>query len=82
MRGVEYPITTLKNRLDRLGKVTINQTQHFTAAPETAWRFHIGGYQPAHEWLKDRNNRKPTHEALIHYQRTRKSSSLWLKPRG
>ena len=28
--------------------------------PELAWSFHIGGYQPAQKWLKDRKGRKLT----------------------
>ena len=62
----EYKITDTKNRL---GKVHINQTQYFTDVPETAWNFHIGGYQPAQKWLKDRKNCTLDHNDITHYQK-------------
>ena len=62
----EYKITDTKNRL---GKVHINQTQYFTDVPETAWNFHIGGYQPAQKWLKDRKGRTLDHNDITHYQK-------------
>ena len=62
----EYKITDAKNRL---GKVQINQTQYFTDVPEVAWNFHIGGYQPAQKWLKDRKNRTLDHNDITHYQK-------------
>ena len=52
-----------------LGKVHINPTQHFTDVPEVAWNFHIGGYQPAQKWLKDRKGRTLDHQDIIHYQK-------------
>ena len=63
----EYKITDTKNRL---GKVHINQTQYFTDVPEAAWNFHIGGYQPAQKWLKDRKGRTLDHNDITHYQKT------------
>lgn len=36
------------------GRVHINPDQYFDAVPQIAWEFHIGGYQPAQKWLKDR----------------------------
>ena len=62
----EYKITDAKNRL---GKVQINPTQYFTDVPEVAWNFHIGGYQPAQKWLKDRKNRTLDHNDITHYQK-------------
>ena len=35
-------------------RVYINADQYFENVPESAWKFHIGGYQPAQKWLKDR----------------------------
>ena len=37
--------------------------------PETAWNFHIGGYQPAQKWLKDRRGRALSFEDIVHYQK-------------
>lgn len=51
------------------GKIWINKTQHFDAAPEVAWGFYIGGYQPAQKWLKDRKGRTLSFEDVKHYQR-------------
>ena len=51
------------------GKVWINQTQYFDAAPEISWHFYIGGYQPAQKWLKDRRGRALGIDDIRHYQR-------------
>jgi len=51
------------------GKVFINDTQYFDGAPEMAWNFYIGGYQPAQKWLKDRKGRKLEFEDILHYQK-------------
>ena len=50
-------------------KVRINDTQHFAGVPEAAWNFHIGGYQPAQKYLKDRKDRKLTYDEISHYQK-------------
>ncbi len=52
-----------------LGRVHINDTQYFDGVPETAWNFHIGGYQPAQKWLKDRKGRTLTYDDIRHYQK-------------
>ena len=51
------------------GKIWINPTQYFDAAPEVSWGFHIGGYQPAQKWLKDRKGRALSFDDVKHYQR-------------
>ncbi|MGQ4809960.1 hypothetical protein NKDENANG_03403 [Candidatus Entotheonellaceae bacterium PAL068K] len=62
-----YKLTDTKNRL---GRVHINKTQYFEGVPEVAWNFHIGGYQPAQKWLKDRKAPRPlSHDDIIHYQK-------------
>jgi predicted helicase len=53
----------------RDGKVWINPTQYFDAAPAVSWGFYIGGYQPAQKWLKDRKGRVLTYDDQRHYQR-------------
>ncbi len=53
----------------RDGKVWINKTQYFDAAPKTSWGFYIGGYQPAQKWLKDRKGRALSFDDVKHYQR-------------
>ena len=51
------------------GRVYINATQYFDSIPEVSWSFHVGGYQPARKWLKDRKGRSLTFEDVKHYQR-------------
>jgi len=49
------------------GCVWINETQYFGNVPESAWRFYIGGYQPAQKWLKDRVGRTLSFNEIRHY---------------
>jgi hypothetical protein len=49
-------------------KVWINETQYFGNVPETAWNFHIGGYQVLQKWLKDRKGRTLSFDDLEHYE--------------
>ena len=53
----------------KAGNVFINKTQHFANVPEVTWNFHIGGYQPAQKWLKDRKGRELNFEDILHYQK-------------
>jgi predicted helicase len=53
----------------RLDRVHINEDQYFADVPEIAWTFHIGGYQPAQKWLKDRRGRSLSFDDITHYQR-------------
>jgi len=49
-------------------RVYINATQYFNAVPDAAFKFWIGGYQPAQKWLKDRKGRKLSNDDCDHYQ--------------
>ena len=49
--------------------VYINSIQHFEGVPEVAWKFYIGGYQPAQKYLKDRKGRQLTSDEIEHYQK-------------
>ena len=51
------------------GQVWVNEDQYFDCVPAIAWDFHIGGYQPAQKWLKDRKGRALTYDDIRHYQR-------------
>ena len=51
------------------GRVMINPDQYFEGVPAVAWEFHIGGYQPAQNWLKDRKGRGLSFEDVMHYQK-------------
>ncbi|MCB2079658.1 MAG: hypothetical protein KDE55_18440, partial [Novosphingobium sp.] len=51
------------------GRVFINPQQYFDRVPQAAWEFHIGGYQPAQKWLKDRKGRQLTYDDVAHYQK-------------
>ena len=59
----------VKNPRVQDGHIWINATQRFTDAPPVAWDFHIGGYQPAQKWLKDRKGRALSFDDVRHYQR-------------
>jgi len=67
-----YPIVGSDN-IDKIiykdNKVFINNDQYFGNVPELAWNFHIGGYQPAQKWLKDRKGRALTNADIEHYQK-------------
>ena len=52
-----------------LGRVHINPDQYFDNVPHSAWEFHIGGYQPAQKWLKDRKGRALSFDDVLHYQK-------------
>jgi len=51
------------------GRVHINSNQYFDNVPQLAWEFHIGGYQPAQKWLKDRKGRVLSFDDVLHYQK-------------
>ncbi len=62
----------------KLGRVTINTTRWFESVPQVAWDFHVGGYQPAQKWLKDRaakggkkanDGRVLREDEILHYRR-------------
>ena len=70
----KYPITG-SNTVDKVSydektqRVYINKTQYFEGVPPEVWNFHIGGYQIAQKWLKDRKGRTLTYDELTHYQK-------------
>ena len=51
------------------GRVHITPDQWFDNVPAVAWGFHIGGYQPAQKWLKDRKGRALSFDDVRHYQK-------------
>lgn len=51
------------------GAVFINKSQCFENVPEVAWNLHIGGYQPAQRWLRDRKGRTLGFDDVLHYQK-------------
>jgi len=69
-----YPVSG-SNTVDKVSytesdqRVHINSTQYFEGVLPEVWAFHIGGYQVAHKWLKDRKGRTLTYDDLVHYQR-------------
>jgi len=54
----------LSSRHPRLG----TDAQYFEGVPEGSWRFHVGGFDPLSEWLKDRRGVRLTGADLEHYQ--------------
>ncbi|HEY5308333.1 MAG TPA: type ISP restriction/modification enzyme, partial [Casimicrobiaceae bacterium] len=65
-----YPVAG-NNRVDLVKyedeRVYINSEQYFKDIPADVWEYHIGGYQVAHKWLKDRRGRLLTFDELQHY---------------
>ena len=59
----------VKPALSEDGRAMINPDQYFQNVPAVAWNFHIGGYQPAQKWLKDRKGRALSFEDVMHYQK-------------
>ncbi len=43
--------------------------QYFDGIAPEVWEFRIGGYQPLHQWLKDRKGRELSFDDLHHYGR-------------
>ena len=44
-------------------------TTGFRGVPEDVWKFHIGGYQVCHKWLKDRKGRILSDDDIAHYHK-------------
>ncbi|MGA7678321.1 MAG: type ISP restriction/modification enzyme [Dehalococcoidia bacterium] len=70
----KYPVSG-SNVVDKVSyeennqRVSINKTQYFEGITPECWDFHVGGYQVAHKWLKDRKDRTLTYDELTHYQK-------------
>jgi hypothetical protein len=52
---------------EKKGRVNINPDKYFVGAPREVWEYHIGGYQVAEKWLKDRKGRTLSSEEVAHY---------------
>ncbi len=50
-------------------RVHINSEKWFTGISIEVWEYHIGGYQVAEKWLKDRKGRQLSSEEVAHYCR-------------
>ena len=50
-------------------RVLVNAQSGFDGVSEGVWNFHIGGYQVAHKWLKDRRGRVLSEDDAAHYRR-------------
>ncbi len=50
-------------------RVYINPEKWFDGVPPEVWEYHIGGYQVAEKWLKDRKGRQLSSEEVTHYAR-------------
>jgi predicted helicase len=70
----KYPITG-SDEVEKVSyddnnqRVYINKTQYFEGVPPEVWEFHIGGYQVAQKWLKDRKGRALSYDEQSHYQK-------------
>ena len=45
------------------------QTIGFKGVSEDVWKFHIGGYQVCHKWLKDRKGHTLSKDDIAHYEK-------------
>ncbi len=63
---VEYTQSTDQ---PEIGRVWINKTQYFDNVPFEVWKFHVGGYQVSHKWLKDRKGRVLSFDDIRYYQK-------------
>ena len=52
------------------GRIYVNREQYFANVPPEVWNFHVGGYQVANKWLKDRKGRMLSYDDLAHYAQT------------
>ncbi len=52
---------------EETGRVQINPDQYFEGVSNVVWNFHIGGYQVAQKWLKDRKGRTLSYDDIEHY---------------
>jgi predicted helicase len=50
-------------------RVHINPEKWFAGIPSEVWEYHIGGYQVAEKWLKDRKGKELSSEEVAHYTR-------------
>lgn len=50
-------------------RVYINPDTYFVGVPSDVWQYHVGGYQVADKWLKDRKGRILSSEEVEHYCR-------------
>ncbi|WOF44165.1 hypothetical protein KNJ79_04315 [Sphingopyxis indica] len=67
--GADAPPSSPPKGRGQTGRVFINKDQYFEDVSEIAWNFHIGGYQPAQKWLKDRRGRALSFDDIGHYQK-------------
>lgn len=52
---------------EKKGRVYVNSEKYFSGVPCEIWEYHIGGYQVAQKWLKDRKGRTLSSEEVTHY---------------
>jgi predicted helicase len=52
---------------EKKGRVNINPDKYFVSVPREVWEYHIGGYQVAEKWLKDRKAKELSSEEVAHY---------------
>ncbi len=50
-------------------RVYVNTDNYFVGVPREVWEYHVGGYQVAEKWLKDRKGRTLSSEEVAHYCR-------------
>ncbi len=51
------------------GRIWINDMHFFENIPLQVWKYNIGGYQPAIQWLIERSGHTLTRNEIVHYQK-------------
>jgi hypothetical protein len=64
----DLPVVKITYDAKRL-RVMISPDNWFTGVPADVWEYHIGGYQVAAKWLKDRKGRTLSSEEIVTYAR-------------
>ena len=60
-------------------RVYVNPDRYFGAVPKEVWEYHIGGYQIAEKWLKDRKGRTFSSDEVLHYGKVVASLAATIK---
>jgi predicted helicase len=64
-----------------VGKVYINETQHFSHISKELWEFEVCGYQVLKNWLKVRRNQRLSPGEILHYIKICRALQLTIKYR-
>ena len=67
--GEKSPIERGRVYISKNNRRSGKRGQYFEGVAPEVWESRVGGYQPMHKWLKDRQGRALTFDDIAHYQR-------------